>query len=157
MSEKLSPTTYAELKSEVKDTVSQATHNNNVETDHDRRFTATFNGQNSGIIAEYSRAATSDADVYTESHVMPKFGNDEVRSQLQSSVTTEASKYTTKVSDEAGLFEGDNREPATTVSRVENGEVVTRSIKNPRAAELVTRLAMKRISAAESQGDKKVA
>lgn len=59
--------------------------------------------------------------------------------------TTEAGVYETEMSDGTHVAAEESGVPTTSVTRIENGEKVTREIKNPKAGELVTKLALKKL------------
>lgn len=108
------------------------------------------------------RAAVEGAEISHDSTVYAdmrdgntKVGN--IHTVIHSKVKTTAGDYNTRIASGGVAHQFDEEfVPRTMVTRVEGSEKVTRQIKNPRAAELITRLAVKRAKQAEDR-DRKAA
>ena len=94
-------------------------------------------------------AVDSTLDTYVEEGDL-KVAN--IHTKITSKVKTVAGDYKTETASGVVAHKVDKEYvPRTTVTRVANGEKVTREIKNPKAAELVTRLAIKKAKQIDEQ------
>lgn len=107
----------------------------------------------------FPSAATDEARVgvrYSADRDDTSGANKYWKVKVATMANTPAGSYKTRVEDGIYVDPDEALVPSTTVTRIEDGEYVEHEIQNPRAAELVAQLAIKKINKTAEQ-DRKAA